>query len=306
MPRFRPRVKDWLGRSPLRRIVVYRRHRTLRPTDRFLASYPKSGNTWLRHVLTHCLTGLHTQWQSPFLEYSIIVGRHHDLVPVFPGQGRMIKTHEPFHPSYMRSVLLIRDPRDVAVSQFHFNKQYSAREIFRRCDFDQFLDLFLSGKSCVYSDWGSHTRSWLPSIDRGDTLVIRYEDMRADPDATLHSVLDFFEIDVPAERFRAAIDDNTATRMREKEKEYRQSIAAQEPASNEDSASASNPTRGVTAESQRVFVRQAKSGGWKDLFTPGLLDRLTDAYGDLMQRFGYLETNAAADPASNTACTTRQ
>ena len=52
------RVKGVLRRSPaLRSAVVYEHHRGLRAEDIFIASYPRSGNTWIRFVLADLATG---------------------------------------------------------------------------------------------------------------------------------------------------------------------------------------------------------------------------------------------------------
>lgn len=264
-------ARFWLSQTPVRTIVNARRHRGLRDSDCFIASYPKSGNTWLRHVLTHALTGIETQWKSPFLEYSIRVGLHHDLIPVLPNDGRMIKTHEPYRDAYRRTVLMVRDPRDVAVSQFHYNRQFSPRAVFRDCTFDTFLDLFLKGWASVYGDWGTHTRSWNQAINENRVSVIRYEDMKKDPRASLDQALDFLGFDVDSDLRAAAINDNSAIRMREKELKWRETLRDDKP-----------------DESKRTFVRKAKSGGYSEFFTPELEEKLIDRFGDEMRRHGYL------------------
>lgn len=259
-------ARFWLGKTPIRRFAVARRHRGLRRSDCFLASYPKSGNTWLRHLLAYPLTGQETSWRKGMAEYSIIVGRHDELIPVLPNAGRLIKTHEPFLDSYERTVCVVRDPRDVAVSQYFFNRQFSSRRFFQECSFPEFLDVFIKGEACVYGNWADHCRSWIDGSQKSEVLTIKYESLKADTHGCLRQILSFLDVEVSDEIVGKAVAESSAESMRRKEKKYRQ----------------------ANGEEDKTFVRAAKSGGWREHFDDELHDKLKAAFRDVMSAYEYV------------------
>ena len=74
--------------------VVYR-HTGVSPQDAFLVSYPKSGNTWLKFMLTYLLSGREADFDSDSTTIAD-VGSHRATPGVLPGGGRLIKSHEPY------------------------------------------------------------------------------------------------------------------------------------------------------------------------------------------------------------------
>ena len=63
-----------LRSSPLRNVVMAMRHRQLSDRDVFFASYSNSGNTCLRHLLTHIATGQTTPWRGGLDKICSLVG----------------------------------------------------------------------------------------------------------------------------------------------------------------------------------------------------------------------------------------
>src|SRR5215472_5789172 len=127
-----PRVFDTLSvgnRSPLRRIqaglsktalrvpVLWFRHREIRPTDVFLASYPRSGSTWVRFTAYEAMTGNPSEFGIVNSSFPT-VGEHFHAPELLAGGGRFIGTHEKYRTAYQRAIYLIRDVRDVALSQY--------------------------------------------------------------------------------------------------------------------------------------------------------------------------------------------
>ena len=256
-----------LTQSDLRHWLIGFRHRKLRASDVFLASYPKSGNTWLRHLLTYVATQEPTPWRGGINRISDLVGRHDVLPEVAANQGRLIKTHEPFRDDYRRAVLLVRDGRDVAVSEYFFQLAYSRHAYRYKNSFALFLDLFLKGKTNGYRSWSTNVNSWLDASERSssDILVLPFESLRSDTLGSLRKVTDHIGFEASDQLLNAAIEDCSVTSMKQKETEYWKS----------------------KGESSRNFVRGGKSGGWKNHFTNQLEESFWEEAGATMERLGY-------------------
>src|SRR5690349_14565733 len=92
-------LRERLQASPVRRLVVARRHAGLTRRDAFVASYPRSGNTWLRFVLADLASGAPVGFET--VERIVPTVGHHATAPALTAAGgRLIKTHEPHRAAY--------------------------------------------------------------------------------------------------------------------------------------------------------------------------------------------------------------
>lgn len=253
----------------VRMVPVVYRHRSVSRRDAFLVSYPKSGNTWLKFMLAHLLGGREADLDN---DSTVIadVGSHRATPHVLPEGGRLIKSHEPYSSPqkrfYRKAIYLIRDGRDVAVSYYYT----LIRRGLYAGDFGPFLRLFLAGDVDGYGPWHEHVRSWLesPLHEDGTLLVLRYEDMLADPADNLCAAMEFLGVPVERERAEQTISEYTAERMRERERRTRFHERKQ--------------------RQDIMFVRKAKAGDWAETFTPEDEELFLSATGGLLERLGYL------------------
>lgn len=88
------------------------------------------------------------------------------------------------HPQ-TRFVVVVRDPRGVAVSQYHFWRRHHLLEVDPSLRIDGFVRLFL-GKDLYFGNYHEHVLSWLdssrrsvlrPDLDPSQICVLTYEDM---------------------------------------------------------------------------------------------------------------------------------
>lgn len=266
--RFRHKAARTRFRAPL----IWLRNCGLDSSDVFLASYPRSGSTWTRFVLYEILTGESSSFDN--VNRGIPENGIQWLAkPLLPGEGRLIKTHEPYRPEYGRAVYLVRDMRDVIFSQYSREKELG----ILYDDFDGYLSKFLRGKISGFGAWQKHIDSWLesPLPRRGDMLLLRFEDLRKDMEGAMGQMLDFFGVEVRPEVIRAAIANNTLDRMREKEI---QSATLHQAKGGEEGR----------------FVRKGSVGGWRERLTDEQLQVIDEFAGDAFRRMGYPQAAAVA------------
>ena len=248
--------------------VVGRSLRTF-PDDTFIVSYPKSGNTWSRFLVANLLCT-----QGP-----VTLQGADDLVPSVDGQTRrcfagmqrprVIKSHWSFDPSYKRVVYVVRDPRDVALSQYHF--QIKRKVLSDGHPLDEFVERFIAGETCPYGSWGENVASWLAArYGSPDFLLVRYEDMLKQTHAELSRIATFLGIQPEQERIAAAVENSSADRMRQLEK-----LEGHKWKSTKD-------TRADIS-----FVRTGTSGGWKSNLPAASAARIEGAWSPLLRWLGY-------------------
>jgi hypothetical protein len=245
------------------------RHYTVYPDDTFLASYPKSGNTWVRFLLANLIYPNETVSFANINQLlpapGVITKRFLKSVP----RPRILKSHEPFDARFKKVIYLVRDPRDVAVSEYHFDlkKRYIAADM----TLEQFIKPFLAGETSSYGSWWEHVASWVGACQgNSNFLLARYEDLLADPIAETAKIAEFLGIKADAERLKSAVARSSADRMRKLEEK-----------------DADKWTGTKNTRQEIPFVRAAKSGGWKESLPHHAVEEIEIAWSPLMNFLGY-------------------
>jgi hypothetical protein len=130
---------------------------------------------------------------SPWFERDLAIGTRTaaDLAAI--EGSRIYKTHltADWVPRGARSVAVVRDPRDVAVSYYHLYRDYLAFT----GDFDAFFARFMSGR-LQYGSWFSHVAGWRARAARDPaTLIVRYEDIVRDRARAARQLAGFVGLD---------------------------------------------------------------------------------------------------------------
>jgi hypothetical protein len=265
------------ARSKIRVPLVWSWHLGLKPEDVFQASYPRSGSTWLRFMLFEILCGEDPGFRRiedrlPEIQW------HRGAPPILPNRGRFIKTHEQYRKDYTKAVLLVRDVRDVFLSAWAMGQEFGVTELVSKGDFDSFLRVFINGKALQMGTWQAHTRSWLesPLARNGNLLIVKYEELRKNPEPKLSELLQFIGINPNPQVIRKAVEDNSLQRMRAKENKERQT--------GEKSILLS---RNKDVKEETRFVRKGKVGGWRDQLTDEQLEIIDRYAGEMLSALGY-------------------
>jgi hypothetical protein len=245
------------------------------------ASFERSGNTWLRFVLFEILTND----KAEFLNVNQLLpelGTHEKATHVLPNDGRFIKTHHSYRPEYKRAVYLMRDLRDVMLSNWARDKEMGFSQYFDNGQgMDGYIESFLQGKVTRFGSWQSHVESWVncPLAKNGNLLVVRYEDLRKDTEPGLLEMLNFLGIERNRDQVRKAIENNSLRAMREKEEKAKNSGATL-------GKGTLLRKHNLDREDGR-FVRSGSVGGWREKLSQEQNEMVTRYAGEDLLRAGY-------------------
>lgn len=270
---FLRRLRHKITSTKVRAPIIWWRHIGLKSEDIILGSYPRSGSTWLRFTLFEILTGKPSSFGDVNSAFRGLKD-HRQGWHLLPGGGRFIGTHEPYRPSYRKAVYLVRDVRDVVLSEFAFEQNLG----IGRQTLDEYLQDFVGGRK-RHGAWHKHVQSWLdsPLAVNGDLLVIRYEDLRQDTVETFMRIADFLGMSKDRSTIERAIYNNSLKKMREKEDRlYQQDNYAAVP---------SRPVKSIQPGGR--FIRSGKMGGWQEKLSREQLQVIEQHCGDVLLRLQY-------------------
>lgn len=265
------KIKQKLG------IISYSvgRKLTVFEDDIFLVSYPKSGNTWARFLISNLLyPDIEIDFASiQKLIPDIYLSSDKEILQV--SRPRIIKSHEYFDPRYKKVIFIVRDPRDVAVSNYFHLLKYSLNN--DETSLSQFTENFLRG---VYypvreinpiGSWGENTGSWLGAKKGGANLLfLRYEDFKINPTRQLHKIANFLSLSVSESDISNAIKNSSIERMRELELKQK------------------DVWPNKYTKKNIAFVRRASSGEGQNKLSESTLKQIESCWGEIMQELGYL------------------
>ncbi|SRR5712692_1276613 len=239
------------------------------PDDVFIVSYPKSGNTWTRFLVANLA---YPHEQVNFANINRLIPDPEALSKremTRLHRPRYIKSHQYFDPRYQKIVYVVRDPRDVALSQYHFHRK--RRLVEDGAPVEQFITRFVAGGTSPYASWGENVGGWLATRHgRPGFLLLRYEDMMAHPTQELAKLALFLGIEADVPQLEQVVARSSADQMRKLEQQQ---------------AHLWSSTRNTRQDVP--FVRVAKAGGWKSGLSEASVAEIEGAWGHLMQFLGY-------------------
>ena len=269
------------SRTKLRAPKSWWEHRGLNNEDVMFASFERSGNTWLRFVLFEILT----KDAAGFLNVNQLLpelGTHQNAQQVLPNGGRFIKTHHQYRSEYKRAIYLMRDLRDVMLSNWARDKEMGFSQYFDNGQgMDGYIESFLKGKVTRFGSWQSHVASWVncPLAKSGNLLVVRYEDLRKDTENGLVEMLAFLGMKADRDLVRRAVENNSLRAMREKEEKAKKSGATL-------GKGTLLRKHNVDREDAR-FVRSGSVGGWREKLSNPQISMVMEYAGEALVRAGY-------------------
>ena len=270
----------------------------------WLASYPKSGNTWLRAFLANYVFNLDQPvpinqigklgiGDANTLAHARAVQRRFnptsprdtlkarkEMLDIIDSNGadlNFVKTHNqnakamgvdliPQHQT-RGAIYIVRDPRDMAISYASHHGMTLDEVVVRLNRKDNATAGNERNVHQFLGTWSDHVRSWTET--RGfPVCTLRYEDMLADAKTAFSAALKQAGIPLEEERLRKAIRFSSF-----------------------DELSAQENKNGFVenSEHQQSFFRTGRSGGWRDELTPEQIEKIETDHARYMRKFGYLD-----------------
>ncbi len=176
--------------------------------DVVIASYQKSGTTWLQHivkllrndgkedgkVIPRAIPWLEmdaSDADSPYYRQIESMAR-----PIY------VKSHMPYelifgvppHSTQAKYIYIARNPKDVAVSYFHHMLAFTAFDFSG--SWDEFFDLYLAGR-VPFGSWFDHVLGWWKYRDAKNVLFLKYEDFITNLSEGVQKIAGFIFGNVP-------------------------------------------------------------------------------------------------------------
>jgi hypothetical protein len=272
----------------------------------WLASYPKSGNTWLRVFLANLRDGSDeavdiNQLKGPSIAtarglFDDAIGLEasdltHDEIDALrrdayeqiaseAGETLFVKVHDAFTivnnramfaGSHIRgAVYIVRSPLDVAVSLAGHIGQSIESGIEHLNDPEY---CFCGGSAGLAQQlrhrllsWTGHVLSWTETAVI-PVHVMRYEDMKARPEEIFGAAAAFLGLSHDPERIRTALRHSDLRTLQRMEREH--GFRERSPHA-------------------KTFFTAGKVGGYRDVLTAEQIASIVKTHGPTMRRFGYL------------------
>jgi len=274
----------------------------------WIASYPKSGNTWVRSFLSAYLYSndgsfsfdlLRKIQQFPKASYiKQFTENLKDLKEVsskwIPAQDfinlnnkvNYFKTHNAMcnvegnnftnKSNTLAAIYLVRDPRDVLVSLANH----------RGIDIKEAIDILLTdraklsfnkeyGAGVVVGSWSQHYNSW-KQFKLAPTLIVKYEDLYFDTKETFLKIIKFlnkiYALKVDDNKIDSSIKNTNFKKLKEMEIKY-----------GFPEAIFNNKTK-----KKINFFYQGKICNWKNFIDPNLEQKIVNSFNNEMKELGYI------------------
>ena len=284
-----------------KRIAIDRRlrgreeFRKLQKSDCVIVSYGKSGRTWLRVMLSRFYQLKHGLPDNSLIAFDNLQAKNRDIPLIFFSHDNYLKDFTGNADSkkdyYQKKVvLLVRDPRDVAVSQY-FQWKHRMHPWKKRLnkypahDSDISEYEFAMDQNVGLPKIVEFLNLWADEAGKIDQLlVVRYEDMRRDTAKVLTQILDFIGTPATPEEAQDVVNFSSMENMKkmEEKRTFRFSGSRMVPGDRK------NP--------DSYKVRRGKVGGFSDYFDEDQVNNIEQLLQQTLQpAYGYTRQEANGD-----------
>ncbi|XP_073512367.1 sulfotransferase 2B1-like [Phyllobates terribilis] len=248
----------------------------VRDDDIYNITYPKSGTTWMIEILSLIQKNGDPTWSNtvpnwergPWIEDSNVAQR----LQQSEEHPRLITSHIPkhifinsIHGSKAKVIYTIRNPKDAAVSLYHFSimsTYYKDPE-----SMDSFLKEFLT-ENMPYGSWFNHVKGWMEMLGKDNFMFHTYEDLRKDFRGSVIKICKFLGKELDDEAVDSVVENASFKNMKQN-----------------NMANYTLLPSGFMDQEKSSFMRKGIVGDWKNHFTVAQNEYFDKIYKAEMQDF---------------------
>lgn len=221
-----------------------------------LASYPRSGNTYLRNILSR-VYGIPSTADG-----KIKTQAHFEASDI-----RFLKTHQHYqkysqHFKPYLSIYLVRDGRDALVSEAHHRKNIVAPGTSLSKTLKESI---LARRGSYFGGWADNVESWITPA----AIFLRYEDLIEEPIAVVEQLREFIALPSPNPDKLPSFEEM---------KKGNEDFVSDQPVLSED---------GATQNRHQLFFRKGIAGAWKEDMNEQQHELFWKYHGHIMDALGY-------------------
>lgn len=240
------------------------------PNDVFVASYPKSGILWLLEIV-HSITKSKDAGKQDFPPIFEVVDDEQLEALSSP---RCMLTNLPFallpqnNEQNVKYIYIARNPRDVAVSQYHFFQEmptFVSQSSKNTYTWTEFLEYFMKGEvpGGLYFD---HVLEWWNHRIHTNVLFVKYEDLQKDLQGQVKIIAEFLGFQLSDKQAKTVAEKCTFQAMK------------------------SNPNPAIHKmpkfSKKGLRLRKGIVGDWKNHFSDPQLEQFQQLYESRMNGTG--------------------
>uniref|UniRef100_A0A8C4X659 Sulfotransferase n=1 Tax=Erpetoichthys calabaricus TaxID=27687 RepID=A0A8C4X659_ERPCA len=192
-----------------------------RADDILLVSYPKCGFNWMFHILNSLAITAGTTEKGNEIMPPLLELRKPENLQVFssmPSQ-RILATH--LHPDNLpnsffekkaKILTMIRNPKDAAVSYYHF--LYNNPVMGYKYTWDEFFSLLMEGK-VAFGSYFDYILAWNKKINDENVHIVIYEELKKNMSEEVKKIAKFFNFTLTEEQIQSICSKSTFKSMKE-------------------------------------------------------------------------------------------
>lgn len=277
----------------------------------WVASYPRSGRTWLRFLLTNLLSGSFTHSSvvdnemmalTAGLDKKFLRTDRINFVFVHETLERTMKIGASFQDRTVGVIYLARNPIDVLVSNINYMlhqlDENDESQIGATMNF--LFDDFISGRGLTHwkergmGDLAEHFESWAALSGTVDQTgkdfpfcLIKYEELKTDTVKVISEICGKFGISKTPEMIENAVKRSSFENMQQLE-EQETLNSVNEPDSSGTAARSAFPHARKSGRKLGLrFINKGQSGYGKSLLNDDLYSRAVEAFRPLAEKLDY-------------------
>lgn len=246
--------------------------------DVFACVYFKSGTNWLMQIATQIVNRGNAEFEhiheivpwpdAPLAAYAVPLSDE-SAWKKSPTNLRVIKTHRrldevPFKPQ-ARYICVVRDPKDVCVSSYHFVRDLAFGPMMP--SIETWVEFSLM-PGFIFGKWGDHLWSYWQVRERENVLFMTYEEMKRDLPAAVTGIAEFLGVQLTPEEQAEVVRKSSVTWMKKNQHRFDTGMVV------------------PWSKPEGRIIRRGEAGGSGELLTPEQQKRIDDYWRGELERLG--------------------